>query len=170
MSTRIGSREFYKLQRKWYKRLERDGFFDIEAGIDSPPILKQHGGGDNTIMGLNAVQARSGRPMKALDSFSQGSEWEQLICDTDLNVDARRSPSGTYTHYAQLIASQEYELCRLGSDRRASRTRLAWALHSQGTSERAIADICETTRHEIRCHIEQLDAMVHLAIDLADAA
>ena len=165
--TKVHSKAFYALQKKWYGKLEADGFFDIENGLDSPPILRQHGGGANSVAGLNAVQAKSGRPMQALDSFRQGSEWEQLISETDMNVDTRRSPSGTYMHYAQLIASQEYELCRLGSDRGASRQRLAWALHAQGFSERYLAKVCEATRHEIRSYIAMLDAMIHIAIDRA---
>lgn len=161
------SREFFKLQREWYGKLERSGFFDIEAGCEHTDVLRSSLGGDTARFSLNAVQAASGRPMVQLDSFQRGSEWEELVSETDRNVDMRRSPTGTYVHFAQLIASQEYELCRLGTDRRASRTRLAWALHSQGVSEREIARACETSRHEIRKYIAQLDTIIHAALDNA---
>jgi hypothetical protein len=164
----MNSPEFYREQSKWYKKLSRRGFFDIEGGKDlTCTKLMMAPQGDSTMMSMNAVQVRSGRPMQQLDDFSQGSEWEELISDQD-DVDARRSPSGVYMHYAQLIVSQEYELRRLGEFRTASRQRLAWALHAQGVSEREIARHCESSRHQIRKYIAELDAMVHTAIDMAD--
>jgi hypothetical protein len=159
------SPEFYREQRKWYNKLARQGFVDIENGYDSPPTLLSSGGGNTARFSMNAVQAASGRPMQQLDSYSRGSEWEELISDQDRNVDTRRSATGTYIHYAQLIAAQEYELQRLGKGRRASRNRTAWTLHAQGLSERAIARICETTRHEIRSFIRHLEAVIRKALD-----
>lgn len=163
---RLKTPEFYREQKRWYKRLAAEGFHDIEGGVENAHILQQHGGGSNTTTGLNAVQVRSGRPMQKLDTFSRGHEWEELISDQDLNVDARRSFFGTYIHYAQLVTAQEYELQRLGKDRRASATRTAWALHAQGVSERAIARYLGRTRREIRKYLAQLREIILLAIDM----
>lgn len=160
------SREFYKLQQQWYKRLASKGFHDIEGGNEHAHILQQHGGGANTITGLNAVQARSGRPLIGLDSFSRGDEWEELISDQDLNVDYASSATARYIHYAQLITAQEFELCRLGVDARASRMRRAWALHCQSVGEREIAKDCDSSRHEIRKYLALLHLWVLHALDI----
>jgi len=161
------SREFYKLQKKWYKRLEREGFHDIEGGNEHAHTLQQHGGGANSVTGLNAVHAASGRPMHQTDA-AQGSEWEELISDQDRNVDMRGASRGVYYHYAQLIAAQEYELRRLGNFMTGIRMRRTWSLHAQSVGEREIARMCGTSRHEIRKYIKQLDELVHAAIDIAD--
>lgn len=161
-STRIkmGSKEFYDEQRKWYAKLGKEGFHDIEGGKDlTCTRLMTNPGGDSTMLSLNVVQAQAGRPM-VVNPSARGSEWEELISEQDFGDGKAR-----YMHFAQLIVSQEYELCRLGTDRRASCIRLAWALHAQGLSERNIARVCEVSRHEIRKYIARLDEIIFSAID-----
>lgn len=134
-------------------------YFDIEAGLDSPPLLLGSGTGAREVS-LNALQLRSGRPMTQL-AGKRGHEWESLISAADLAWSGRPR----YVHYMQLITSQEYELCRLGVDRRASTTRAVWALHAQFVSERDIAAFLGITRHEVRCNIKKLHDCALEALD-----
>jgi hypothetical protein len=156
----------YELEGRSIKYMNKHApdFYDIEGGRDLQSTQKMKSAlGDSTTMSLNAVQVRSGRPMTT--GGTRGSEWEQLISVQDHNVDIRESGTGRYVHIAQLIAAQEYELCRLGKDRRASSMRTAWALHSQGLSERYIARELGRSRHEIRKYLIQLHAIVLQAVD-----
>lgn len=135
-------------------------YFDIEAGLDSPPMLLS----THSFRNMNMAVGGS----VPFDAENRGSEWEELLHEATRNVVQRDSARGIYYHYAQLIVSQEYELCRLGVDRRASRKRLAWALHAQCVGEREIARACEVSRHEIRKYLAELDDTIHFAIDNDD--
>jgi hypothetical protein len=168
MSTK--TKEFYTLQKRWYKKLADEGFHDIEGGMDlTCTKLMTNPGGNSTMMSLNAVHARSGRPMQEhdLNGVAPGSQWESTISDQDITV-ARREPTGTYIHYAALIASQEYELRRLGEGREASRQRLAWGMHGAGASLREIASACECSVRKICSYVKELQDLIRLAIDMAD--
>ncbi|NIV38532.1 MAG: hypothetical protein GWN58_56685 [Anaerolineae bacterium] len=136
-------------------------YFDIEAGLDSPPLLLGSGTGARQVS-LNALQARARRPMVTAAS-GRGSEWEELVSEEDIKEE--RGGVGMYYHYAGLIASQAFETQHHGKDRRASRTRLAWALHAQAVGEREIARWCSCSRYEIRSYLAELRQMILGAID-----
>jgi len=153
-------KKFYAEQRRWYKKLEEEGFYDIESGLDSPPMLKPV-----EYWPLNTIQAEAGRPMVHESGSGRGREWEELISTQDRNVDYAKSHSARYTHFAQLIASQEYALCRLGNDLKAQRTRAAWSMHALGYSERYIAQHIDASRYEIRSYLAHLYEVILHAVD-----
>lgn len=156
----MSTKEFREMQKEWYARLSDEGFYDIESGLDSPPMLKpvEH-------WSLNTIQAEAGRSMVLDGGPGRGREWEELISTQDRNVDYAKSHSARYTHFAQLIAAQEYALCRLGNDLKAQRTRAAWAMHALGYSERYIAKHIDATRYEIRNYLAHLYAVILQAVD-----
>lgn len=145
---------FRAAQKKAYQELADEGFYDIESGLDSPPLLKPHH------RPLNAAAAAAGRLYQSEDAGAQGSEWEQVLSTDDRWVDSANSDRGLYGHYAQLIAAQEYNLQRLGLFRRASEIRASWALHAQGMSEREIARNLGVYRSQVEQHLDYFSGVI----------
>ena len=135
------SRAFRKEQKLWYSKLTTEGFYDIESGLDSPPLLKPH---------HPTLQAENPGADTWLDSLSGPA--------------IAGSGKERYAHYAALIAAQEYALCRLGPFRHASETRASWALHAQGVSERDIARDLGIHRWDVEKHVAQLYDIIVRAV------
>ncbi len=134
--------EFRKEQKAWYSKLAKGGFYDIESGLDNPPLLKPH---------HTTLQAKQ-------------RLGEDVWLDTLSEPPTGGAGKERYAHYAALIAAQEYALCRLGPFRHASETRASWALHAQGVSERDIARDLGIHRWDVEKYVAQLYDIIVRAV------
>lgn len=135
---------FKAKQKAAYAQLEAEGFYDIESGLDSPPMLKPH---QTT---LQEEPRRLG-----------GDTWLDSFTEQPYHMGAGKE---RYSHFATLVAAQEYELCRLGPFRRASEVRASWALHAQGISERDIARALGIYRCVVEDYVAELHDIVVEAV------
>lgn len=147
------SRAFRKLQREWYAKLEADGFYDIEGGVEGH-LLK---GPTSTISLLSFANKRSIEQGLKRDNAHRTFD---SVADS-LNEELQFATGGKarYYHHATLLACQAIsegvipdEVC------------YAWQLHALGNGERVISSLLEVSRSQIRKHIAYLKYNIEIRI------
>jgi hypothetical protein len=152
------SRAFRKLQKEWYAKLEADGFYDIEGGVDGH-LLK----GPTSTISLKSFANKQ--------AIEQGLKNDRAPREFDdvadmLNAELMFATGGKarYYHHAALLACQAIsegvipdEVC------------FTWQLHALGEGERAIASLLEVSRAQIRKHIAYLKFNIKHRLALAPA-
>lgn len=137
--------DFKKLQKEWYKKLSTQGFYDIEGGVEGH-LLK----GPTSSVSLRALTNNSSddhglKHDRAPREFDDVADSENGLLNYSAGAKAR------YYHHAMLIAVQATREGSI-SDERC----YAWTLHANGSGERAIAELLELPRSQIRKHIKAL--------------
>lgn len=136
------SREVKSLQKKWYKILEDEGFYDIEGGVEGH-LLK----GPTSTVSLKALANKRG----AVGELKQDHVTREFADVADSEGDLVNYSEGgkaRYYHHAALLAVQAIREGTIPDERC-----YAWAMHSQGDGERIIAEHLGVSRSQIRKHI-----------------
>jgi len=154
----MSTKKFRELQAVWYEKLKDDGFYDIEGGVDGH-LLK----GPTSTISLRSFANKT--------AIEQGLKNDRAPREFDdvadmLNEDLQFATGGKarYYHHAALLACQAIsegvipdEVC------------YAWQLHALGEGERAIADLLEVSRAQVRKHIAYLRHNIHLRLAIEPA-
>ena len=146
------TREFRKLQRAWYKKLEETEFYDIEGGVEGH-LLK----GPSSTISLRSLANRKEGGLKNDHAHRTFDDVADSECGT---LDYPSSAKGRYYHHSQLLAVQairEGVLC--------DEACFTWWLHSQGEGERSIVNLLEISRGRIRKYLEHLRHNIFTRID-----
>jgi hypothetical protein len=139
------SKAFRKLQKEWYAKLEEDGFYDIEGGVDGH-LLK----GPTSTISLRSFANKT--------AIEQGLKNDRAPREFDDVADALNDEllfatggKARYYHHASLLACQAISEGVIPDE-----TCYAWQLHALGEGERSIAALLEVSRAQVRKHIAYL--------------
>jgi hypothetical protein len=147
-------RDFRKLQKEWYGKLEEQGFYDIEGGVEGH-LLK----GPTSSVTLRSLANKCDAD-HGLKNDRAPREFDDVADAEDEQLNFMEGGKARYYHHAMLIAVQAISEGRI-SDERC----YAWTLHANGDGERVIAELLEVPRSQIRKHIKVLRENVLLRLD-----
>lgn len=142
-----------RLQREWYAKLEKAGFYDIEGGVEGH-LLK----GPTSSVNLTSL-ANKENVDHGLKHDRAPRSFDDVADSHNEDLDYTSGAKARYYHQAALISSQAFregypaEMC------------YAWTLHAQGHGERQVAELMEKSRAQVRKHILILRANLVIRID-----
>jgi hypothetical protein len=148
------TRDFYKLQGEWYKKLKDAGFYDIEGGCEGH-LLK----GPNSTISLSSL-AHKRTIEQGLGKGIVQREFDDVADALNDDLAFFTGGKARYFHHALELATQAYQEGILTDDICAT-----WALHAQGEGERVIADLVEIPRSRVRVYLATLRENIKIRID-----
>jgi hypothetical protein len=140
----MNNSDFDKLQKKWYAQLKREGFNDIEGGVEGH--LMQ---GSNPTRGLKAIMPLLNRPV-----YGESEAW--LDAETKGSFDKGKTP---YYDAANTVATLAFR-----TDLPAL-LKFAWAMHADGIGEPVIVHELGCTRWRVRKYLEGLRKRMQIILD-----
>ena len=149
----MNKREFRKLQKAWYKKLEEDGFYDIEGGVEGH-LLK----GPTSTISLRSFANKTAIE-QGLKNDRAPREFDDVA---DAVIDELQFATGgkaRYYHHAALLACQAISEGTIPDE-----VCYAWQLHALGEGERAIATLLEVSRAQIRKHLAYLKHNIEIRL------
>jgi len=147
-------RDFRKLQEEWYGKAADSGFEDIEGGVDGH-LLR----GPTSTVSLRSL-ANKASVDHGLKGDRAPREFDEVAGSDNADLQFNTGAKARYYHHAALLAAQAFREGALPDV-----VCYAWQLHSQGESERDIAEDLEVPRSQIRKYLAHLRANIHLRID-----
>lgn len=138
------SRALRKLQREWYAKLEDEGFYDIEGGVEGH-LLK----GPTSSVSLQGL-ANKKADDHGLKHDRAPRDFDDVADSANEDLDYANGAKARYFHMAALISAQAFR------EGYSAQMCYAWTLHAQGHGERQVAEMLDTSRAQIRKHIKTL--------------
>ncbi len=149
------TREFKKLQREWYQKLEDTGFYDVEGGVEGH-LLR----GSTSTSALSAVKRRVVRDRGRGFSQAAGRSFHEVVEAENELLDFYVGNKARYFHIASVLASQQVAKGLL-----PARVLYTMILHARGMGSRSIAEILDEKRSRIRKDLEKIRDILLFALD-----
>lgn len=148
-------KELRALQKQWYAKLEDDGFFDIEGGVEGH-LLK----GPASRVSLRSLANKQANTGQHLKNDRAPRDFDEVADDENELINYAEGGKARYYHHAQLLVAQAFREGRIMAERC-----WCWAIHAQGDGERVISDLTGAPRSRIRKHLKVLRDNVLERID-----
>jgi len=137
------NRDIVKLKKEWYAKLEAEGFYDIEGGVEGH-LLR----GPTPSRRFYVIKEQ-------LKNYRSKTDVDQILSAEDELVNYMDGHKANYYNKAQLLVAQGFRW------KEPAEACFTWMLHAKGVGERSISEQLGFSRSRVRKYIKVLQRSIN---------